>query len=76
MHRRIRLPFFLLFLLFTVSCSLLNGPQQLVIPTPPGGTPFASIAQSGPLITDPEGNVIEAVNPDLRTLLDQVSRQN
>ncbi len=60
-----------------MSCSLLEGPQQLVIPTPPGGTPFASIAQaSGPLITNPEGNVIEAVNPDLHGLLDQVSRQN
>lgn len=63
-------------LIFLVSCSLLEGPQQLTIPTPPGGTPFASIAQSGPLITDPEGNVIEATNPDLRTLLEQVSRQN
>jgi hypothetical protein len=70
---------FLLFLptfLFLVSCSLLQGPQQLTIPTPPGGTPFASIAQAGPLITDPEGNVIEGMNPDLRTLLEQVSRQN
>lgn len=78
MHRRIHLPLFLFLfsLLFLASCSLLNGPQQLVIPTPPGGTPFASIAQSGPLITDPAGNVIEAVNPDLRTLLEEVSRQN
>ena len=48
----------------------------MVIPTPPGGTPFASIAQAGPLITDPEGNVIEAINPDLRNLLDEVSQQN
>lgn len=48
----------------------------MTIPTPPGGTPFASIAQAGPLITDPEGNVIEAVNPDLRGLLDLVSQQN
>ena len=48
-----------------------------MIPTPPGGTPFASIAQAGPLITDPEGNVIEGVNPDLRSLLDvEVSQQN
>ena len=48
----------------------------MVIPTPPGGTPFASIAQAGPLITDPEGNVIEAVNGDLRNLLEEVSQQN
>jgi hypothetical protein len=75
-RRRIFLPLFLLSLFFLVSCSLLSGPQQLVIPTPPGGTPFASIAQAGPLITDPEGNVIEAVNPDLRFLLDEVSNQN
>ncbi len=74
--RRIRLLPFLILLLFSVSCSLLQGPQQLVIPTPPGGTPFASIAQAGPLITDPEGNVIEAINPDLRNLLDEVSQQN
>ncbi|WP_420641834.1 M20/M25/M40 family metallo-hydrolase [Candidatus Leptofilum sp.] len=66
----------LLPLLLLISCSLLQGPQQLTIPTPPGGTPFSSIAQAGPLITDPEGNVIEGTNPDLRTLLEQVSRQN
>ncbi len=48
----------------------------MTIPTPPGGTPFASINQAGPLITDPQGNVIEGVNPDLRNLLDQVSNQN
>lgn len=76
MRRRILPPLSLLLLLFSVSCSLLSGPQQLVIPTPPGGTPFASIAQVGPLITDPEGNVIEAVNPDLRGLMDLVSQQN
>lgn len=74
--RRIFLPLIAVILFFSVSCSLLSGPQQLVIPTPPGGTPFASIAQAGPLITDPQGNVIEAVNPDLRNLLDQVSNQN
>lgn len=76
MPRRIIFLFLLPTFLFLASCSLLQGPQQLSIPTPPGGTPFASIAQSGPLITDPEGNVIEATNPDLRTLLEQVSRQN
>jgi hypothetical protein len=75
-RRRILLPLSLFLLLFSVSCSLLSGPQQLVIPTPPGGTPFASIAQAGPLITDPQGNVIEAVNPDLRGLMDLVSQQN
>jgi hypothetical protein len=48
----------------------------LVVPTPPGGTPFASIAQAGPLITNPDGTVIEAVNPDLRGLLDLASQQN
>lgn len=49
----------------------------MVVPTPPGGTPIASIAQLGPLITDPEGNVIEGINPDLRSLLDvEVSQQN
>lgn len=48
----------------------------MVVPTPPGGTPFASIAQVGPLITNPDGTVIEAVNPDLRGLLDLVSQQN
>ncbi|MCA9901167.1 MAG: M20/M25/M40 family metallo-hydrolase [Anaerolineales bacterium] len=76
MPRRIQFLLLLPILLFLVSCSLLQGPQQLTIPTPPGGTPFASIAQAGPLITDPEGNVIEGVNPDLRSLLDQVSNQN
>ena len=74
--QRIKFLLLLPIIFFLVSCSLLEGPQQLTIPTPPGGTPFASIAQAGPLITDPEGNVIEAVNPDLRTLLEQVSRQN
>ncbi|VAW34951.1 hypothetical protein MNBD_CHLOROFLEXI01-3610, partial [hydrothermal vent metagenome] len=67
---------FLLSLLFSVSCSLIQGPPQLVVPTPPGGTPFASVAQAGPLITNPDGTVIEAVNPDLRGLLDLVSQQN
>lgn len=77
MRLRFFSPLLLILLLFLASCSLLDGPPQLTIPTPPGGTPFASIAQaSGPLITDPEGNVIEAVNPDLHGLLDQVSRQN
>ena len=76
MRRRIFLLLLSLFLPFFVSCSLIQGPQQLVIPTPPGGTPFASIAQAGPLITDPEGNVIEGVNPDLRGMLDLVSQQN
>lgn len=32
-HRRIHLSLFLVSLFFLVSCSLLNGPQQLVIPT-------------------------------------------
>ncbi|MCA9918698.1 MAG: M20/M25/M40 family metallo-hydrolase [Anaerolineales bacterium] len=76
MPRRIQFLFLLPILLFLVSCSLLQGPQQLTIPTPPGGTPFASIAQAGPLITDPEGNVVEGVNPDLRNLLEEVSNQN
>ncbi|MEZ4591046.1 MAG: M20/M25/M40 family metallo-hydrolase [Chloroflexota bacterium] len=76
MPRRTNLLLLLVSVIFLVSCSLLEGPQQLTIPTPPGGTPFASIAQAGPLITDPEGNVIEGVNPDLRGLLDQVSNQN
>ncbi|MCA9942362.1 MAG: M20/M25/M40 family metallo-hydrolase [Anaerolineales bacterium] len=76
MRRSFLLLFFSVSLFFLVSCSLLQGPQQLTIPTPPGGTPFASIAQAGPLITDPEGNVIEAVNQDLRLLLGEVSNQN
>jgi Peptidase family M28 len=75
-RRRILHLLFLFFLFFSVSCSLLQGPQQLVVPTPPGGTPFASVAQAGPLITNPDGTVIEAVNPDLRGLLDLVSQQN
>ncbi|MCP4420843.1 MAG: M20/M25/M40 family metallo-hydrolase [Chloroflexi bacterium] len=76
MRRRISLPLFFFSLFFSVSCSLIQGPQQLDIPTPPGGTPFASIAQAGPLITNPDGTVIEAMNPDLRGLLDLVSQQN
>ena len=76
MPRRLFLFLLVILLLFSVSCSLLQGPQQLTIPTPPGGTPFASIAQAGPLITDPEGNVIEGLNPDLRNLVSEVSNQN
>ncbi|MEJ2747539.1 MAG: hypothetical protein P8183_06480 [Anaerolineae bacterium] len=73
-----RLFFGLIFLiLMTTACSLLEGPQQPVLPTPaPTAVPFdAGSVNTGELVFDPVSNVVPAVDPDIAALIDAVSQQ-
>lgn len=73
MRRRIYLPFFLIF--FLSGCSLLRGPQQLVVPTPIPTAPPLAAGPSGELVTDPVSDVAVGVDGELLNLVNQVSQQ-
>lgn len=70
-------PLALIGFLFLAGCSLLDGPQRPVIPTPPATAPpiDASFTLSGELVTDPVSNVVPAVDPTITQLLNEVSQQ-
>ena len=75
MKRRASL-LFLLPLLATLACSLLNPPQGLTVPTPPstGGQTIVQF-QSTPLV-NPEAATIPLIDPFVEELIGEVSRQN
>ncbi len=61
----------------TTACSLLEGPQRPVIPTPiPTAVPFsAGTVNTGELVFDPVSSVVPEVDPDIASLLNAVSQQ-
>lgn len=69
--------------LTSLSCSLLQGPQQPVIPTPPSfpaavempTAPQVEGVLPGNLIFDPVSSVIPAVEPTVAALVNSVSQQ-
>ena len=74
MYRRI---LFLIIVLATVSaCSLLQGPQAVVIPTPiPSPPPLDFNNAPADLVIDPVSNVAPGVDPDIQSLVNAVSQQ-
>lgn len=58
------------------SCSLLQGPQSVSLPTPP------SVSQGvgqpggpGELVVDPVSDIVPGLDPDIQSLMDSISRQ-
>lgn len=64
-------------LLFVASCSLLEGPQRPVIPTPPPTVPPFTLAAGVPeeTVFDPISNVVPALDPTIENLVNAVSQQ-
>lgn len=66
----------LLVTIFATACSLLQGPQAVVIPTPiPSPPPFAAAEVSGELVFDPVSDIAPATDPAVLALIEEVSRQ-
>lgn len=75
MRRRI-VPLLILLLLGNVACTLLQGPQSVVIPTPIPSPPPLDLQQpSGELVIDPVSDIAPGVDPDIQSLVGAVSRQ-
>lgn len=76
MSRRLFFTFAFL-IVVTTACSLLEGPPQLVLPTPVStAVPFdAGSVNLGELVFDPVSNVVPAVDPTIAELLNEVSQQ-
>ncbi|HEX6384483.1 MAG TPA: M28 family metallopeptidase [Anaerolineae bacterium] len=74
MLRRIA-PFVLLLFFTTLACSLLEGPPQLVLPTPIPTAPPFSVEASAETVFDPVSDVVPAVDPEVAFLVNSVSQQ-
>ncbi|HID51766.1 MAG TPA: M20/M25/M40 family metallo-hydrolase [Anaerolineae bacterium] len=72
---RRRIPFLLFLLFFVSGCSLLKGPQQLVVPTAIPAAPPLAAESSFELVTDPVSNVTIGVDSEVLNLVNQVSQQ-
>lgn len=77
MHKQ-KLPSFLLFLLFllpTFACALLQGPQQLTLPPPPTAV---AVVQTIPedTVIDPQSDLVARADGEIAGLLQAVSQQN
>lgn len=71
-----RLLFFVLSLLCLSACSLLEGPQPVILPTPiPSPPPLNLEAISGELVYDPVSDVVPAIDQELLDLMEAISRQ-
>lgn len=70
-------PWAALLTLILSGCTLLEGPQRPVIPTPPATAPpiDASFTLGGELVTDPVSSVVPTVDPEIASLLNEVSQQ-
>ena len=65
-------------LIFAVSCSLMEGPQRPVLPTPvPTANPFnfAEATASNDTVFDPVSSVVPGIDPEVDALVNQVSQQ-
>lgn len=60
-----------------MACALLQGPQRVVIPTPPATLPAVVLAGNIPenAVIDPVSDVVLRVDPDISNLMDSVSTQ-
>lgn len=74
MLRRIA-PFVLLLFFTTLACSLLEGPPQLVLPTPIPTAPPFSVEASAETVFDPVSDVVPSVDPEIQALVNSVSQQ-
>ena len=63
--------------LVTAGCSLLEGPQNPVIPTPPPTRPplLETLTNSGEIVTDPVSDILPTLDPECATLVNAVSQQ-
>ncbi|MCP4360246.1 MAG: M20/M25/M40 family metallo-hydrolase [Chloroflexi bacterium] len=69
--------FFLLLLsLPGISCALLQGPQQLTVPTPPPTAPSLADFAPGEVVVNPESTLTAGIDADILTLVRGVSQQN
>ncbi|MEM7331306.1 MAG: M20/M25/M40 family metallo-hydrolase [Chloroflexota bacterium] len=75
--RTYRIVPFLFFLIFLTACSLLEGPQPVILPTAIPTPPPLNLEQvSGELVFDPVSDVVPAIDRELQVLMNQVSRQS
>jgi len=74
-HRRLFLLItFILF--FGMACSLLQGPQSVVVPTPVPLIPVSNQAEGVPeLVIDPVSDIVPNLDPDVQQLMASVSQQ-
>jgi hypothetical protein len=68
-------PFVLLLFFTTLACSLLEGPQRLVLPTPIPTAPPFSVEASDETVFDPVSDVVPGVDPEIQALVNSVSQQ-
>ncbi len=78
LHQQLKTLIYLsLFALSTMACALLQGPQKVVIPTPPptlpGAVPVGNIPENA--VIDPVSDVVLRVDPDISNLMNSVSQQ-
>ncbi len=66
---------FLLVVLFGGGCALLDPPGPPVIPTPPPAPVAAIDFESLELVTNPSTDIAPAIDPDIATLVNNVSTQ-
>lgn len=66
----------LLLVILTAGCSLLEPQPELVIPTPPPAGPGTIVPnQPGELVIDPVSDIVPGVDPQIESLLQEVSQQ-
>jgi hypothetical protein len=69
--------FFLVVMVIGTGCSLLEGPQRPVIPTPiPPAAAEAVACAAGELVVDPRSDITPGIDPDIRALVNSASQQN
>jgi hypothetical protein len=66
-----------IFLTLSTACSLLEGPPQVQIPTPPPlSNSEAEAVAFGELVVDPRGSIVPLPDPTIRALVEAASAQN
>lgn len=66
----------LLLIIPTLACALLQGPQQLTVPTPPPTAPSLADFAPGEIVVNPESNLIAGIEANNLNLVRAVSQQN
>lgn len=75
LRRQLLFPLLLL-LLPTFACALLEGPQQLTVPTPPPTVQSLADFAPGEVVVDPQSNLVAGVETNILNLVRGVSQQN
>lgn len=68
--------FLILLVLPAMACALLQGPQQLTLPTPPPPAPNLADFAPGEVVVNPQGSIIAGPDADILNLVRGVSVQN